>query len=149
MSYSVDVNILVYASDQNSPLHLRASEFLEECVVSQEPFCLTWSTLMGYLRIVTHPSICTSPLAPQEAMDNVEALLGLPQVRVLSVGEELWGFYRQATEGLSIRGNLVPDAQIAASLLQHGVRTFYTNDSDFRRFRFLDLRNPFAEAKGE
>lgn len=39
---------------------------------------------------------------------------------------------------------LVPDAHLAAILLQHDVRKLYTNDSDFRRFTFLDVRNPLA-----
>ncbi len=32
----------------------------------------------------------------------------------------------------------------AALLRQHGVRRLYTNDSDFRKFDFLEVRNPFA-----
>ena len=35
------------------------------------------------------------------------------------------------------------DTHLAALLRQHGIRTLYTNDSDFRRFSFLDVRNPF------
>jgi predicted nucleic acid-binding protein len=33
---------------------------------------------------------------------------------------------------------------VAGLLLQHGVRTFYTSDADFRRFTFLDVRDPFT-----
>ena len=43
-----------------------------------------------------------------------------------------------------LRGNLVPDAHLASLLRQHGVRTLYTVDRDFRRFPFLDVRDPFA-----
>jgi len=43
-----------------------------------------------------------------------------------------------------VRGNLVPDAHLAALLKQHGVRTLYTRDADFRKFPFLDVRDPFA-----
>ena len=46
-----------------------------------------------------------------------------------------------------MRGNLVPDAHLAALLRQHGIRTLYTNDSDFRRFSFLDVRNPFRATR--
>jgi hypothetical protein len=28
--------------------------------------------------------------------------------------------------------------------LVHGVRRLYTNDADFRKFRFLDVRSPFG-----
>jgi predicted nucleic acid-binding protein len=43
-----------------------------------------------------------------------------------------------------VRGNLVPDAHLAAILKQHGVRTLFTRDTDFRKFPFLDLRDPFT-----
>jgi predicted nucleic acid-binding protein len=43
-----------------------------------------------------------------------------------------------------VRANLVPDAHLAAVLRQHGVRTLFTRDADFRKFDFLDVRDPFA-----
>jgi predicted nucleic acid-binding protein len=50
--------------------------------------------------------------------------------------------YREVTHGMAARGNLVPDAHVAALLRQHGVTVLYTADADFRRFDFLDVRNP-------
>ena len=76
-------------------------------------------------------------------MDNVEALTRLPHVRLLSEEEGFWEIYRGVTGEVNVRGNLVPDAHLAALLRQHGIRTLYTNDSDFRKFSFLDVRNPF------
>jgi predicted nucleic acid-binding protein len=38
----------------------------------------------------------------------------------------------------------VPDAHLAALLRQHGVKTLYTRDSDFRKLAFLEIRDPFA-----
>ncbi len=147
MSYSVDTNVLVYASDAASPLQPKAVGFLEACAANTEVFCLTWPTIMGYLRIATHPSIFASPLDPQTAAANVAALLALPQVRVLSEQDGFWDAYADATVGVVVRGNLVPDAHLAALLRQHGVKTLYTNDSDFRKFRFIDVRNPFSPVR--
>jgi predicted nucleic acid-binding protein len=42
------------------------------------------------------------------------------------------------------RGNQVPDAHLAAILKQHGIRTLYTHDRDFRRFDFLRVIDPLA-----
>ena len=99
---------------------------------------------MSYLRIATHPRIFATPLSPDEALANVSALIGLPHVRAVS---ELDGFvdaYKQVAGETPVRGNLVPDAQVAAILLQHGVRTLYSNDRDFRKFQSIDLRDPFS-----
>lgn len=144
MSYSVDVNVLLYASDRSSDHHDRARHFVETCAVGPEILCLTWLTLMSYIRIATHPRIFAAPLAPDEAVGNVATLGGLPHIRVVS---ELDGFldaYKRVAGGMPVRGNLVPDAHLASILFQHGVRTLYTNDRDFRKFAFLDVRDPFS-----
>ncbi|MGH7320607.1 MAG: TA system VapC family ribonuclease toxin [Candidatus Rokuibacteriota bacterium] len=144
MSYAFDANVLLYASDRASPFHRRAVEFLGECASRGDVFYVAWPTAMAYLRIATHPAIFRAPLAPDEALRNVESLLRLPHARFLGEEEGFRDAYRRAAHGLSIRGNLVPDAHLAALLLQHGVRTLYTSDAGFRRFAFLDVRNPFA-----
>ena len=95
-------------------------------------------------RFATHHAIFTEPLSPEEAMGNIDALLRLPHVRLLAEEEGFWAVYREVTGAVPVRGNLVSDAHLAALLHQHGIRTLYTNDSDFRKFGFLDVRNPFA-----
>ena len=109
-----------------------------------EMFYVAWPTVMAYLRVATHPAVFEVPLPPEEAMRNIEGLLRLPHARFLGEEEGFWDAYRRTTDGLTVRGNLVPDAHVAALLLQHGVRRFYTRDADFRRFAFLDVRDPFA-----
>jgi toxin-antitoxin system PIN domain toxin len=144
MSYSVDANVLLYASDRSSDRHAAARQFLETCALGPEVFCLTWLTLMAYLRIATHPRIFAAPIAPVDALGNVNALLALPHVRAIS---ELDGFidaYTHVSGDAIVRGNLVPDAHVAAILFQHGVRTLFSNDRDFRKFESLDVRDPFS-----
>jgi toxin-antitoxin system PIN domain toxin len=102
---------------------------------------------MSYVRIATHPRIFARPLSPEQALGNVDALLRLPRVRVLAEADGFLDLYREATRGVPARGNLVPDAHLAALLRQHGVRCLYTNDVDFRRFDFLDVRDPFRGAE--
>jgi hypothetical protein len=144
VSYSLDVNVLLYASDRSSDRHGRARSFVESCAAGPEILCLAWPTLMSYLRIATHRSIFSAPLSPDEALGNVAALIALPHVRAVS---ELDGFldaYWHVAGEAPVRGNLVPDAHVAAILFQHGVRTLYTNDRDFRKFPSLDVRDPFS-----
>lgn len=144
MSYSVDANILLYASDEGSPFHTRARAFLETCATSTEVICLGWPTVMAYLRVSTHPSIFGAPFSPEEAQQNVNQLLSLAHVRLISEQEGFWEVYQETTRGLAVRGNLVPDSHLAALLKQHDVRTLYTNDAGFRRFTFLNVRNPLT-----
>jgi uncharacterized protein len=131
MSFAVDVNVLLYASDTASPYVRRAREFLTERASTREIFCLAWTTVMSYLRVVTHPAILASPLSPDEAMHNIDVLVRLPHVRLLAEEEGFWAVYREVTGAVPARGNVVPDAHLAALLRQHGIRTIYTNDSEF------------------
>lgn len=141
MSFGIDVNVLLYASDESSPLHDKAVEFLHRCVAGREVFCLAWITVMSYMRMATHPAIFDRPLTHEEAARNVEALLATPSCRVLAEDEGFWDIYREVTKDVPTRGNLVPDAHLAALLSQHGVVKLYTHDKDFRKFPFLDAQD--------
>ena len=143
MSYSLDVNLLLYSSDSSSPLHAEARSFLQSCMTGPDILYLGWPTIMSYLRISTHPSIFDEPLTPEEAMANVETLLNLPHSRCLAEEDGFWETWR-ATAGEAARGNQIPDAHLAALLRFHGVRRIYTHDRDLRRFDFLDVQDPFA-----
>ncbi|MBI4583111.1 MAG: hypothetical protein HY717_03705 [Planctomycetes bacterium] len=118
----------------------QAKDFLNRCSSQTEIFCLAWVTIMGYLRMATHPAIFKSPLSPEEAMQNIETLVQRPQVRLLSEEQGFLDIYRNATRGLAVRGNLVPDAHLASILRKHSIDTLYSNDSDFRKF---DYSNTF------
>lgn len=144
MSFAIDANILLYASDGDSPFHQPAIALLERCARGPELVNVPWPTVMAYLRIATHPTIFERPLSPAEAIANVEALISRPHVRVLSEGEGFWSVFREVTGTVITRGNLVPDAHIASLLRQHGIRELYTRDRDFRKFDFLRVCDPFA-----
>ena len=144
MSYSLDVNVLLYSSDASSPFHARATRFLQSCMRRRDVLYLTWPTIMGYLRIATHPSVFDDPLTPEEAMANIETLLNLSHSRCLTEELGFWETWRATAGETSVRGNLVPDAHLAALLRFHGVRRLYTHDRDYRRFDFLDVQDPFA-----
>ena len=86
MSYSVDVNVLLYASDAGCAEHAMASEFVAACAGDKELWCMAWLTLMSYMRMATHPAIFSKPLSHEEAARNVDGLLALPQLRVIDEG---------------------------------------------------------------
>ncbi|GMV46393.1 MAG: ribonuclease VapC48 [Pseudomonadota bacterium] len=142
MSFAIDVDILLYASDAGCAEHAKARVFIERCAAGSEVICLAWPTLMGYLRMATHPAIFAHPLSHEDAARNVDALLALPQVRAIGEDEGYWPLYRRLAAELPVRGNLVPDAHLAALLRQHGIKTIYTRDRDFHKFRGLDVRDP-------
>lgn len=147
MSYSIDANILLYASDESSEWHKPAKAFLEQRPADPDILCLTWPVLMAYQRIATHPAVFARPLAPETAWGNVQKLLALPRTRVVTEAEEFSEDYCVATDGMTVSGNLVPDAHVATILRENGVRRIYTADTDFRKFEFLEVVNPLRAKK--
>ena len=144
MSYTIDVNILLYASDRTSPFHEAAGAFLHNCQKDPDILCLTWPVVMAYVRIATHPRIFERPMTPREAIDNVGALMQMPRCRVVTEPRNFLAIYREVAVDVVARGNLVPDAHLAALARAHGVRTIYTHDRDFRKFPFLKVVDPVA-----
>ncbi len=144
MSFSVDVNLLLYASDRASPHFEVSQEFLRRKLSGQDIFYLAWPTAMGYLRMSTHSRIFSNPLTPDEALKNLRQLIAHPRVRTLSEKADFLVAYAEVTSAFPVRANLVPDAHLATILRQHGVGTIYTNDADFRKFEFLRTINPLA-----
>ena len=143
MSATLDANVLVYASDRRAKNHDAAEALVRRLAAGPEILYLFWPVLLGYVRIVTHPGILSTPLPPMDALRNVESLLDRPHVRAPGELDGFWSIFRSAA-GDRPRGNDVPDAHVAALMRQHGVRVIYTADRDFRRFEGIEPRNPFA-----
>lgn len=143
MSFTLDVNLLLYASDASSPFHDPARVFLDRLSRGPEIAYLFWPVIAGYLRIATHPAVFDSPLKPDEAMANIDGLLSLPHVQAPGEGERFWPRFREVSEKAGARGNLVPDAHVVALMRENGVRTIFTHDRDYRRFDGIEVRDPF------
>jgi hypothetical protein len=144
VSSTIDANLLIYASDRGSPLHERARGVLEDLAGGPAILHVFWPTLMAYLRIATHPAVFARPLDPEEARANVELLISLPHVLTTGEHDRFWGLFRGAASDADARGNLVPDAHVVALMLENGVRTIWTRDRDYRRFKGIEARDPFA-----
>ncbi len=63
MSFAIDVNVLLYASDSASPSHAPALKLLDGCAARGELFYLGWPTIMNYIRTATSSSSISSTCA--------------------------------------------------------------------------------------
>jgi uncharacterized protein len=144
MSATVDVNILLYASDESSAFHPKAADLLEQLGRGPDLLYLFWPVLMGYLRMATHPAIFPRPLSVGVATENVGQLLGLPHTRALGEGDDFWQVYRAVTSGTVVRGNLVSDAHLVALMRENGISTLWSHDRDFQKFEGVRVQDPFT-----
>lgn len=145
MSSTVDVNLLVYWTAQDSPFHGRSAALMEDLTRGPDLLYLFWPVLMSYLRLVTHPAIVDEPLSLDEALENAESLVSLAHVRTPGEAAAFLEVFRSALPG-PIRGNDIPDAHLVALMRQHGVAAIYTNDRGFRRFDRIRVIDPFTNS---
>ena len=143
MSFTIDANVLLYASDEQSRFHAAASAALQRVAAGPEIVYLFWPTAMAYLRIATHPTVFARPLSHDEAIDNLRALLELPHVQSPGEQDRFWSRFADVSADIRPVGNLVSDAHLVALMLENGVDQIWTHDRDYRKFRGITVRDPF------
>lgn len=143
MSQTVDVNVLVYAVNEDAEEHGQALRLIERLGQGPEIIYLFWPTIMGFLRIATNPGILPNPLSTADATETIGDLLSRPHVRTPGEAPGFWDLYLD-TVGARSRANDVPDAHLAGLMRQHGVGLIHTRDRGFRRFAGIEVRDPLT-----
>lgn len=144
MSFTLDVNVLLGASDASSAVHERARALVEPVAEGPEIAYLFWPTIMAYLRMATHPAVFARPLTVVEAIGNIEQLLSRPHDRTTGETDTFWRALREVVDDALPSGNLVPDAHVVALMQENDVWTIWARDRDYRRFSRIEVRDPFA-----
>ena len=88
-----------------------------------------------------HPRVTRTPLTGSQAWTVVDNWLSADPVWIPPATERTARVYARLNSRTSITANLVPDAQLAALAVEHGL-TVYSADSDFARFPGLSWINP-------
>ena len=137
----VDANLLLYAVDASSPQHKAAAAWLTTALNGDRRVGLPWQSIGAFLRIITHPRVTTNPLTGAQAWGHVSDWLAADPTWVPPATERTAAVFAELTRSVPVTGNLVPDAQLAALALEHGL-VVYTNDTDFGRFPDVRTFNP-------
>jgi toxin-antitoxin system PIN domain toxin len=139
----VDANLLLYAVDEDSAHNVAAASWLQEVLEGDNRLGLPWQTIGAFLRIVTHPRVTENPLSGPAAWGYVAQWLAVPVVWIPPATEATARVYERLCDEIEITGNLVPDAQLAALAIEHGVE-IASADTDFMRFPGLRWVNPLS-----
>lgn len=137
-----DVNILVYAYREDAPGHPRFREWLEDIVNGDQAYGMSDIVLSGFLRVVTHSAVFNPPSPIDDALAFVEDVRSQPNCVVLAPGARHWEIFARLCQRSGVRGNLVPDAYLAALAIESGSE-WITMDGDYARFPGLRWRRPF------
>lgn len=140
----VDVNILVYAFRDDAPEHAAHVEWLNGLVQSDEAYAVSDHVLSGFLRIVTHPRVFHPPTPIDAALNFANAFRRQPNAVAIQPGSRHWEIFGRLCRDVGARGNLIPDAWLAALAIESGCE-FITTDRDYSRFAGLRWRHPLVE----
>ncbi len=139
----VDLNVLLYAINENSPQHATALNWWTNALRGDETVGLAWTVLCGFLRLTTHSRVFPRPLTVQQATQRVDAWLSLPIVAIPTEKPDHWETLRGLLAEAGTAGNLVTDAHLAALALTRDA-TVVSFDHDFARFDGLRVERPRA-----
>ncbi len=140
----VDLNILLYVINEHAPPHERVRSWWESALANDEAIGLSWTVLLGFLRLSTNDRIFPSPLRVEEATAQVEDWLSHPIIHIVRETKEHWHQLKGLLAETGTAGNLTTDAHLAALAISYGA-TLVSCDTDFARFPHLRWENPLSK----
>ena len=129
-----DVNVLVAASRSDHVHYKSAQKWLRSALAAGSTgatFRLIPLAVASFLRLVTNPKIFVDPTPIDDAIAFVDSLLAVSHVEMAAVGHE-WPLLRQLCLDHKLRANDLPDAWLAATVMQLGEH-LVTFDGDFKK----------------
>ena len=130
----VDTNTLVYVDQAESMFHARARTALARLEAEGTELWISRQVLREYLAAVTRPgSTGAAPMTRAEAADAIEGFI--TAYHVAEGGADVTNQLLDLVRRVPMGGKQIHDANIAATMLAHGIARLLTfNADDFRRF---------------
>ncbi len=129
-----------------SPFREAALERIVSLAEGAVLWAIPWPCLHEFLAIVTHPRIYAPPTPLARALEQIDAWVKSPILRLLAETETHWRKLRALLAQARIAGGGGPpqvhDARIVALCRQHGVRELWSADRDFGPYPELCVVNP-------
>lgn len=139
-----DVNVLVYAHREDAHGHTAYRAWLEGVINGDQAYGLADVVLSGFLRVVTHPRVFHPPSTMDQALAFVVDVRKQPNCVPVNPGARHWRIFVDLCRQTQVKGNLVPDAYLAALAIESGSE-WITTDRDYARFAGLKWRHPLQE----
>ena len=95
------------------------------------------------MRVVTHPRVFDPPDTVHNALEFANAVRDQPVSVPIAPADRHWQIFERLCLEAGVRGNLVPDAYLAALAIEVG-GLLVTTDRDFSRFPGLHWRHPLS-----
>jgi toxin-antitoxin system PIN domain toxin len=139
-----DANLLLHAVNSDSADHAGALAWWHGLLKSGEEVGICQVVAFAFLRVSTHRRAFPLPLSVDAATGYLDNWLLFPSVRWLDSNREDLAAAARLLRLAGTGGNLVSDAQIAATALRFDA-TVHTVDTDFARFPGVRWHHPLRK----
>lgn len=141
MTKILDVNIVVAAHRGDHAHNAALRPWIDQLISDEVAFSVPGPVVASFVRIVTNHRIWADPSPPEDAFGFMAELRSqLGHVTAEPGAGHLSIFERLCVE-CDARGDLVPDAYVAALAIEHGA-TLVSIDRDFARLEGLRWERP-------
>jgi toxin-antitoxin system PIN domain toxin len=129
----VDLNVLIYATDETATHHAVAKAWLDRTMSSTETVGIATLIAIGFVRLTTNPRVMESPLDVATSVGVVRGWYRRPNVTAPAPTPRHYQLLDELLAPIGTAGNLVSDAHLAALAIEHGAE-LCSFDRDFGRF---------------
>jgi len=127
-----DVNVLLAAFRPDHVHHAPAAAYLATARAGIAPLLLSDVALSAVIRLATNARVFIRPDTTEAVVAYTDALLDAPGL-LLTASPTHWPRFTDMCARLGLRGNLVPDAYLAALAIDRGAE-LVTFDRGFARY---------------
>jgi predicted nucleic acid-binding protein len=140
---SLDTNVLLYAANEDAAEHAVCQELIRSVVSAPEDWVIADQVYFELYVALRNPKVMERPMSAAEASNHVSTVrneLGIMHCGYLPV---CWNQAIRAMKADDFPFRRTHDTVLAATLVAHGVKVFYTrNTKDFLAAGFDQVVNP-------
>jgi uncharacterized protein len=137
----LDVNVLFYAHRAEYPQHQVSLQWLEDLLSSGDTFAAPGAVLSAVIRLATNHRWLDTPSTAEQVFRFCNEVRGVPGWIDLPPGPRHWEIFESLCIAANARGDLVPDAFLAALAIENDCE-LVSFDRGFRRFPGLRFSAP-------
>ena len=144
----LDTNILVYAANSSISFNNKASEICGKAMKGEIKACVSIQNLYEFYRVITDPKRVPNPLSETESSKVVMEYINCEKIKKIILKDRTLNLMLKMAVDYKVRGSRIFDLLLVATMLDNGVNEILThNDSDFKSFSEIRVKNPFKSKK--
>ena len=142
--YLLDANVLVYASNLDSPRYSVAQDLREKARTGEIKACVCPQVLYEFFSVITDSRRVDHPLSPEQAIAEVDKYYKAKKIRKIYPQKATDRRIIELVRRYGVRRQEIFDVKLVATMLDNNVSAIYTgNKAHFKRFKEVGVIDPF------